>query len=362
MRINECILLFRKEGIKIMNQMMEKPLSFGEVLDATFRITKSSFSKLFMIMFIFLAPMYLFQAAILYFGGASIVFNRMDNYSIESFIERFEQGGYSEELLNVGVVGIILYFVFLLLLVLFSYPLGYASIIIAVDQIRKKEAIQIGSIIKRAFSRYWALIGGSVVYYLIIYGLFFGFAILITLYIGIISFISAASSPNPYLYIPLAIILFGGLLFILAYLLTRWSFYFPSIVFEKVSPGLTKSWNLTRGFFWRIVGLYIVLSILIIIFSFIFSVVIQLVLGNSILGTLLSNLTSILTMMITAIFYAVVYFDLRLRNEATDLKEMVESFHESKEKPPIEESIEDKSKDDPPTEPDETDSDGKRIP
>lgn len=106
----------------------------------------------------------------------------------------------------------------------------------------------------------------------------------------------------------------------------RWSFFFAAIVFEKVSPGLGKSWKLTRGNFWRLVGLYLVLSILLMIITAVIQVAVSFFLGNSVLAYLLNSLVSILISMTTYMAYAVIYLDLRVRNDATDLKRMIETY------------------------------------
>jgi len=50
------------------------------------------------------------------------------------------------------------------------------------------------------------------------------------------------------------------------------------------------------------------------------------VLGNSVLLTLISNLVTLVTTMIFSVGYGVMYLDLKTRNDADDIKEMLEDY------------------------------------
>ena len=305
-----------------MENWNDKPLNFGEILDVTFHIIKKYFAKLFLIMLILTGPMYLIQGLAYLSGGVSIFGEPMKGPWLESWIERMEGMGMETVWDNIGLTEVILIIGSMVLLNLISIPLADASMILATNQIKNHEKLDIWLIIKRAFSRFWALLGGSIVYFLITIALFTIVALIIFLFISATETIN-----NPWIQIPSIVSLSGASIFIITYLLIRWSFYFAPILFEKVSPGLSKSWKLTRGHFWRLIRLFIVLWIILAIFSSIIQSGVQLLLGNSVISSLLNNLLSMLTMMISFIAYAVIYFDLRLRNEAADLKEMVEAYH-----------------------------------
>ena len=53
-----------------------------------------------------------------------------------------------------------------------------------------------------------------------------------------------------------------------------------------------------------------------------------LILGMSVLSTLLSNIVNLFTYLMSFVVYAIVYFDLKLRNEGTDLQRMMEDYRQ----------------------------------
>lgn len=303
----------------------EKPLSFGEILDVTFRTIKENFSRLFLIMLILEGPFELLYSVSKALGGVSLLRAPNSGQGIASLLDSLKQSG-------TGMQNTMFELVYYLLLLLISVPMAYASLIVATDQIRKKEPVNIFSSIKRAFSRYWALLGGSMVYALIMFALIIGITAIIVSYLAIsgaaeaLSGLAVGNFAGFGIHLVVIIVLSIGTFCGFIYLITRWSFFFASIVFEKVSPGLGKSWKLTRGHFWRLVGLYIVLTIILIIIMAIFQAAIYYFLGDSVLAYLLISLVSIPISMTSYIAYALIYFDLRVRNEATDLKGMIETY------------------------------------
>jgi hypothetical protein len=301
----------------------EKPLSFGEILDVTFRTIKENFSRLFLIMLIFMGPVKLLQGVAKTLGGVSLLRAPNSGQGMTSLLNSLQQTGTQGAKFDI---------IYLLLLVFISAPMAYASLIVATDQIRKQEPVNILSSIKRAFSRYWALLGGTIVTGLIYFALFIGIIVIIIAYIAIaggaraFSGLAMGTSAGLGIHLVVIIILSISTFCAFIYFLTRWSFFFAAIVFEKVSPGLGKSWRLTRGNFWRLVGLYIVLSILLVIITIVVQVAVYFFLGNSVLASILTSLVSILISITSYIAYAVIYFDLRVRNEAVDLKGMIETY------------------------------------
>lgn len=306
-----------------MEHRFEKPLSFGEILDVTFSIIKENFSRLFLIVLIFMGPLELLQVVAQTLGGISLLRAPNSGEGISSLLDTIQQAGSQNTIFDT---------IYLLLMIFISAPMAYASLIVATDQIRKKEPVNISLAIKRALSRYWALLGGGIVYTLIMIALIIGITVLIIAYIaisggtGAFSGLAVGNFTGLGIHLIVIIILSISTFCAFIYLITRWSFFFAAIVFEKVSPGLRKSWRLTRGNFWRLIGLYIVLSILLLIIMAIVEMAVFFFLGNSVLASLLISLVSIPITMTSYIAYAVIYFDLRVRNDAMDLKGMIETY------------------------------------
>ena len=186
---------------------------------------------------------------------------------------------------------------------------------------RKNEEFTIGSVIKRAFSRFWPILGSTLLFGLIVFGIIIIPIIIVTL-VGLFG-----SAANPVAGIISAIILFLGFAVGIGYLLTRWSFYFGSVVFGDDFPGLSRSWSLTRNRTWTLMGLYIVFLLIISCISFALEITFSLLLGNSVLLSMIVNVATIFTTLIFSVGYAVMYLDLKMRHDADDLKEMIEDYN-----------------------------------
>lgn len=314
-----------------MNNWQNKPLSFSEVLDVTFHIFKVNFAKIFQIMLIFLGPIYLLQALGQIAGGASLLIDHRTG-NLATIIHSFSQNGAPVPSAGSEISLGIFYIISFLLLVLISTPMAYASLIILTEQAGKPETSSISAIIKRAFSRFWALLGGNIVFALVIFGLYIGIVLVIVGYLFVVGALGAIQGGGSSdisglgIHIVVVVILSITALCGLVYLMTRWSFYFAAIVFDKVSPGLGKSWRLTRGCFWRLLGLYIIVAIINGIILGVIETTAAAILGTSVLAFLLNSIVSLLISALPVIAYAVAFLDLRVRNEAADLKSMLENY------------------------------------
>ncbi len=318
-----------------MQDWHETPLTFSEILDVTFRIIKEHSSKLFLLMLIFMGPVYVLQMLAMIAGGVSLLPEPNRVTGIASLLQSLAQGSEQVGIAEPGIAYLLLFTAAFLLLAFFSLPMAYATTIILTDQIRKQEEIPLSAIVRRALSRFWPLLGGSIVYGLLMIALYFGMALIIIVYwsisvgLGMLGGLAAAPAAGLLTHVIVVVLLALGSFLAFVYLSIRWSFFFAASVFEKVSPGLGKSWRLTRGNFWRLIGVYLVITILNLIILMVLQSAVNLFLGGSILAFLLNGLVSMVIMIMPTIAYAVIYFDLRLRNEATDLKGMIESYNSS---------------------------------
>ncbi|MEH6905852.1 hypothetical protein CN481_05785 [Bacillus sp. AFS006103] len=301
-----------------MDKKFTTPKDFGEILDHTFQLTKNRFKDLFMILLIFMGPVYLFQAILQLLSGTSF-FREVGSGGawFEQILSSFEETGTFDSsslgadigLIVVGLISAIL------------APVAEAAILFTINHVRKNEDYTVGSVIKQAFSRFWPMIGSSILFFLITIGI-----IIIPLAIvGVIGGV-VATMVNTVLGILLGVVLFLGFAVGIGLLLTRWSFYFGSVVLDKDSPGLGRSWRLSRKRTWALMGLYIVFYFIISSISFGVQMTLGIVLGNSVLLTLISNLVTLVTTMIFSVGYGVMYLDLKTRNDADDIKEMLEDY------------------------------------
>ncbi|WP_078548793.1 hypothetical protein [Litchfieldia alkalitelluris] len=301
-----------------MNNQFTSPKGFGEILDHTFRLAKNRFKDFFMIMIILVGPIYLLQAIIQMFAGTNLFRETGTGGAwYEQIMTSFEDPAYIGETPSlVGELGA----VFVGLLSLILLPVAQAAIMYAINHIKFNEEYTVGSVIKRAFSRFWPIIGSSILFGLILFGLIAVPLIVITTGGFILS------TANPMLAIGLGIIIFLGSAVGIGFLVTKWSFYFGSVVIDEEAPGLTRSWHLTFGRTWILMGIFIIFYLIISSVSFGIELTFGAIFGNSVLFTLIVNLVSLITTMILSVGYTIMYLDLKTRHDGDDLKEMIEQY------------------------------------
>jgi hypothetical protein len=294
------------------------PKRFGEILDHTFSLSKNHFKVFFMILLIFMGPVYLLQAILQLMSGTGF-FRELGTGGTwyEQILTSFEETGTFESSSLGADIGLII----IGLLSAILAPVAEAAILFVINHVRKNEEYTVGSVIKQAFSRFWPMIGSSILFGLICLGI-----ILIPLGIAVGLGVVVGAMVNPIVGILLGIVLFLGFGLGVGLLLTRWSFYFGSVVLDKDSPGLGRSWRLSRKRTWVLFGLYIVFYLIISSIAFGVQVTFGIVLGNSVLLTLISNIVTLFTTLIFSVGYGVMYLDLKTRNDADDLKDMLEEY------------------------------------
>lgn len=132
-----------------------------------------------------------------------------------------------------------------------------------------------------------------------------------------------------------SLIAIGGFLVLiplLIYLSVRLLLVVPVIVIESASgwQAITRSWALTRGFFWRIVGISLLTGILIFLLAELPVLLVGMFFGaEGITGNLrlfqgaavvVAQVGQIITLPIQWAIYTLFYYDLRVRNEGYDLE------------------------------------------
>ncbi|MBU9722368.1 MULTISPECIES: hypothetical protein [Bacillaceae] len=305
-----------------MNNMLNRPKYFGEILDVTFKLSKSHFVNFMKIYFLLIAPIYILDAIINLSLGMSF-FRQTGSGSnwFERLLTGFEDAGSAISTTAADIWIVIMAFLMLLL-----YPVAHAAILFAVNHIRKGEEYTVGGVIKSAFSRFWPLLLSNLLFFLILFGL-----ILATVFAAGFSGVIGVAI-HPIFGVLLIFIMFFGVILGLGLLTTRWSFYIGSVVLDKVSPGLGRSWNLSKGRTWASFGLYIIFYVIIGFISTAVELSFGVILGYSVLFLLISNLVLIFTTMIFSVGFSVMYTDLKARHEADDLKELLDDYNNEQTK------------------------------
>jgi hypothetical protein len=135
-------------------------------------------------------------------------------------------------------------------------------------------------------------------------------------------------------YIALSIVLGISLFFLLIpaiFLAVKWSVTFAAIVAERAGPfrAMGRSWELTRGHWWRVFGtlLVVVLIALVLYLAVVAGLGGAIATSDDMSEFTYAILTTALTVILFAILYplvasiiTVIYYDLRVRNEGFDLQ------------------------------------------
>ncbi|WP_059173312.1 hypothetical protein [Bacillus sp. FJAT-27445] len=301
-----------------MDDKFSKPKSVGEILDHTFTLSKTHFKKFMAVLLFIMGPVYLIDALIQVGAGKPLFRNKSGEGDwFGQMLASFEgTAEVAPSVMTGEVVGIVV----IALLGLFLFPIAQGAILFAVNHVRKNEEYTVGSVFKLALSRYWAMLGSSILYILI------AIAFITIPTTGIIAAGMIGALFNDATGIILAVIGSIALFLVAVLLLTRFSFYFGSVVLDRKSPGLGRSWKLTKKRTWKLLGIYIVFSLITTIIASSVEVAFTAILGSSVLLSIIVNLVSILTTMFFSVGYCVIYLDLKVRNEADDLKELLSEY------------------------------------
>ncbi|GIN56645.1 hypothetical protein J8TS2_09640 [Lederbergia ruris] len=297
-----------------MDTKFNSPKGFGRILDHSFSLGKNNFAPFFTVFLIFMGPIFLVQAFIKLLSGAAFFKGSGEGeFWFEQTIMSFEDTP-ANVIADLGIS-------LVSFLGIFLYPLALGSIMLMINHIRKNETFTLGQVMKEVFPRYGYLLASSFLFGLISFGSFF----VPMFFIGIVGVIGGLI--HPVIGVILAILMVLGTMIGVGYFLTRWSFYFGPVILGEEPLGFSKSWKMTKSRAWVLLGLYLVFFLIIssIIYSVEFSLMI--LLGNSVFVTLVSGVVTLFTSMIFAVGYSVMYYDLKLRFEAEDLKDLISEYN-----------------------------------
>lgn len=193
----------------------------------------------------------------------------------------------------------------------FLLPLTLGAVTRAVTDVALGRAATIGSVLRETLARYWRLLGLVGLLYLIAIGWTIAFIIGLALLI-----------------VPSLAVICAGI-----YLAVRWSLSVAAMMAEDIGPikGMSRSWNLVAGQWWRTFGIILVVLIMRFIIGlalgFLFGLIAGFVtsgdvglavvaVGTAVLGALISP--------IITIAFVLLYFDLRVRKEGLDLDQLAQ--------------------------------------
>lgn len=297
-----------------------RPQRFFDLLDGVFRLYRQRWKKIWIILFIILGAPY---------AVAEVAALRSEDPSNPLAV--VDGNGENWLFILLSVV------IYLLIGLIFSPLLKAGMIMIASNRLQESP--------DRSAKEYLKQIGRSsvpVVLTLLLQYLLLGAGWLIAALLWAIPFSLLALAIGGW-QIPLVI---AGFFFMCTvgvgslWVSTRLTLTLPIVVDEGISyfPALKRSWQLTKGSFWKIFGLSIIVGIISNIFFMISGgsseIAKELFLTSSMswLGVLLTLLSTFLICLPTplqSILYTLLYFDCRARKEGTDLDDDLNAMGES---------------------------------
>ncbi len=255
-----------------------RPLSVGEVLDASFKIVRQSFGTLAACVLVVAVPLNIITTLIT--ASASEDAFNLDNNTTTG--TGFSTGSEVAGTLVTGVLSIVL------------MSLASAACFRAVSGVYLGERATVGESLRFAMSR---LVPVIVVSFLYVLGLIPAF---------------------------IALIIPG------IWLAVAWSVSFPALLSENLGPvaALGRSFKLVQGRWWPVFGALLVMYLLVTVISGILGVLFGATLiaatdSEAVAGvfyTIVNTLSSLITLPLTAAVLTVIYFDLRVRKEGFDLQ------------------------------------------
>ncbi|WP_281886435.1 hypothetical protein [Paenibacillus sp. YYML68] len=323
-----------------MMESIRKPMGVGAVLDRSFQLYRSHFVTAFLFVLLFYGPFYFLQTFVLYDTGTAPLLPDSGT-TVSSSMELFLRGSESsvDGMPDTGTM----VFIFLLmpLYMLLVFPASIASQLHLVQSVLEGRPVRFGEVLRKSFTRYGKTLLFSFLYALIMITVqgMIGTVLVIALMLVVTLTAGLGSGLLELANDPLA----GGLTFIVVFMIIyllsilvvmagssffiiRFGYFLPIISVDNGQDPLGRSWRLTRGHFWRIFLILVVLTVIYTVFSLgLYALVIG-VFKMSLIGQLILVVLSLLIMPIFTIPYALLYFDLRVRNEGSDLEQVLSGW------------------------------------
>lgn len=265
--------------------MRLRPLGLGEILDDVFRVYRRHFWLLLVLALLVALPSLLLSIA----SGSADQFG----FLLTALPSIADPGRIAGQPLppspNLALLGVSY------LVVIAVLPFSLGAITQAAVDLLQGNPVSVRSALSAVARRYWALLGLAAIYALI--------------------------SP---LLICLPVFI---------WLLVRWSVASVVLLAERVGPvrALDRSWTLTRGSWWRMFGILLLIYLLTIVisgalsaFAFPFAVVVPFV-PAVVRGAIVLTAQTLAAAVVQPALYlclALLYFDLRVRQESFDLDQL----------------------------------------
>ncbi|MBC8080607.1 MAG: hypothetical protein H7X86_09690 [Gorillibacterium sp.] len=308
-----------------------KPMGVGAILDRSFQIYRKHFILAFASILILLGPGYFLMQYFTYQVNA----HSQNEYGFgSSWLDSSGASGMSDQ--SYGVFALVMLLIIPLYMLVFGPPVISTQLHLT-RAASQNQNVSLGKLLKNSFVHYWPALGNSLLFGLVMIGIYMGIVIVVVIVFIIIGLLTSLIGVGLFQFdfnilgtsiilIALAVIIYAlfisGIIILLGYFVMRLGFYLAAIFLNHDRHPFKRSWRLTKGNFWRIFSIYLVMTLVFMVFNtqiYIFTALVKMPL----LGQLVNALIGMLIMPMQMIAYGVTYLDLLVRREGTDVEQML---------------------------------------
>jgi hypothetical protein len=302
---------------------MLRPLGVGDVLDRTFTVYRSKpllFIALSAIWYLLLILTLIFLAVAVFAG------------TLNTFVQ--QAGSSNPQLVGEVIAGVVVFGIVAVVLAILMLAAQSAALVYAGGQRYLARDVTIGEAFRAGLSAAGRLfLAGLAVFFAIL-----AMWVVVFIAAGVVAFLARGAGAVAFVVIGLAVIVAIVGTF---YLAASWLIAPVIVVVERMGPlaALSRSWRLSEGNRWRIIGIQALLGILNLVLSILIAGIFGALdagggeTGQLGVATVVENLVNFASTIIWApvewIAFTVLYYDLRVRKEAFDLQLAAEALPQS---------------------------------
>jgi hypothetical protein len=290
-----------------------RPRSIGELLDSAFTLYRRNFLLLVSIAAVVQVPFAILQLVVYKLADIGGRLNTLQSVTNQLGNQGGQLTPGQSAQLSTDVGAFAVYFGVVILVQYFVvYPLSLAATTHAVSNRYLDRPASVGESYRAALSMWRSLIAMVLMLGLLVGGSF-----------GLVALVGVLSG-SAALFFLLIVVVFAFAFVVLL----RTTVAAQSIVIERVSgrQGLRRSWALTKGYFWRIFGILLLLGLLQSIVGAVFSLpIVALASGASadtrqLVSQAASAVSAIFVAPVSLVTLTLLYYDLRIRREGFDIE------------------------------------------
>ena len=286
-----------------------RPQTVGGLIDTTFRLYRRHFLSLMLLTICIYLPYLIVES----------LFNIHTQTFMSGLLQNVQNPAVVQQKVIAQLPTLIAGFVFTLLSAFVVIPLLYGAvlhIVVSLQYDRQERPCGNWAAFLHAWRRLPAVLGTNVLRWIIY---FVAFAVSAAIIIAVGALFGGMGLTSAAVTVAVMILSLTAAVFLI-WLAVKFAFVPSATLEEKVSFGASfrRSFELTRGNMWRIIGYYIVVKLLIFVVSLGFGLLLSLV-KAVVLQSILTDLVAVVVTPFSILAMAILYLDLRIRTEAPDL-------------------------------------------